>query len=202
IFRSYTLPVSLTLSLSYASLFFFTAPSPTPIYTLSLHDALPISSVFGGSLFPAAVEAFAGSLAGAGAAGSGCWAWGFASLPSEGAVTFSAPLVVSAGPPGTTIATIPGPVPSIRDGFPPVRMSPPSSLSGDIVGVPDLAAAYNSCLGVVCTSAKGFKTSGSCFRGEFFSAVIHATAFGSGCGTGAFSAFSLSFAPGTSGESG
>src|SRR5207244_3228463 len=127
--------------------------------------ASPVPSVFGGSLFPAAVEAFAGSLAGAGAAGSGCWAWGFASLPSEGAVTFSAPLVVSAGPPGTTIATIPGPVPSIRDGFPPVRMSPPSSLSGDIVGVPDLAAAYNSCLGVVCTSATGFKTSGACFSG-------------------------------------
>src|SRR5207245_11726703 len=32
--------------------FFFTAPSPTEIYTLSLHDALPISLSFGLSLTP------------------------------------------------------------------------------------------------------------------------------------------------------
>src|SRR5205814_4498052 len=33
---------SLTLDLSFST-FFFTAPAPTQIYTLSLHDALPIS---------------------------------------------------------------------------------------------------------------------------------------------------------------
>ena len=39
-------------------------------------------------------------------------------------------------------------------------MSAPASLSdsGVIVGDPVFAAAYNSCLGFVCTNANGFKT--------------------------------------------
>ena len=83
-------------------------------------------------------------------------------------------------------------------------MSIPASLSdsGVIVGAPVFAAAYNSSLGPVLTSASGLATRESCFRVEFFSAVIHATALGSGCGTGAFSSFSLSLACGTIGDSG
>src|SRR5206468_10990747 len=44
----YSLLVSL---LSISHFFFFNAPPPTAIYTLSLHDALPISVPFGGSGF-------------------------------------------------------------------------------------------------------------------------------------------------------
>src|SRR5438552_17612674 len=35
----------------YFSSFFFMPPSPTEIYTLSLHDALPISSILSGFIF-------------------------------------------------------------------------------------------------------------------------------------------------------
>jgi hypothetical protein len=66
------------------------------------------------SLAPAAVAPFVGSLAAGGVAGSDFCASGFASVPSGGGVTLSAPLVVSAGPPGETVATIPVPTPPIR----------------------------------------------------------------------------------------
>ena len=85
-----------------------------PPSSFAVPSAVP--SVFWAvSLAPAAAEPLAGSFAAGGVAGSGFCASGFASVPSAGGVTLSAPLVVSAGPPGETVATIPVPAPLIRD---------------------------------------------------------------------------------------
>src|SRR5882724_2352035 len=56
--------------------------------------------------------------------------------------------------------------------------------------------------GPVLKNPIGFLTRLVRWRGAFCSAVIHATAFGSGCGTGAPIAFNRSFASGTRGDSG
>src|SRR5207253_9734901 len=54
---------------SYTFLFSFTTPPPTEIYTLSLHDALPIS-VETGTMPPAHVVVAGGGLAGLAASGA------------------------------------------------------------------------------------------------------------------------------------
>src|SRR5216683_1369175 len=135
--------------------------------------------------------------------GSGCAAV-FGSAASVAGATFSAPPVVPPVLPGTMVATIPVPAPPVRDGLPPVNTSIPVSLSasGVMVGFPNLDADCISCFGPERTSPIGFFMRLSFCLGAFCSAVIHATALGSGCGTGAPCAFNRFFASGTSGDSG
>src|SRR5579859_7286404 len=164
-----------------------------------------VSAVLGaeGAVFGAAPPA-----AGVAAAGAGC-----ASPVAGGAVTLSVvalpPLLsptLSAGvallPTGTvaTSAVLPPGVVAPA-GF---SNSPSESASdaGSICGVPLRAATTNSAPGPLCISASGFFTRPGFGRGAFCSAVIHATAAGSACGTGILSDFNLSFASGTSGERG
>src|SRR5260370_4583475 len=149
------------------------------------------------------VAAVFGPVDPAGAFGSGCAAV-LGSAPSVAGATFSAPpLVVPPVLPVTIVATIPVPVPT-RASFPPVNTSIPASLSasGVIVGFPVLAATRNSCPGPLRTRPMGFLIRLSRCRGAFCSAVIQATALGSGCGTGAPCALSRFLASGTSGDSG
>src|SRR5207248_9632247 len=47
----YLISLSRTHTFTHLTFFFFTHPAPTEIYTLSLHDALPISAAAEGSLF-------------------------------------------------------------------------------------------------------------------------------------------------------
>src|SRR5215472_318221 len=127
-----------------------------PPSSLAVASAAP-SVLCAVSLPPAAAP----SLAVGGVAGSGFWASGFASVPSAGGVTFSAPLGVPPVPPAATVATMDVPEPPIRGWLPPDRMSIPSSLldSGLMVGAPVLAAVYNSAFGFVSTSLKGLPIS-------------------------------------------
>src|SRR5690349_22667445 len=55
ILSSHALYSLLFLSSSFFSFFFFNDPAPTEIYTLSLHDALPISLPAHASIYPGAV---------------------------------------------------------------------------------------------------------------------------------------------------
>src|SRR5882672_2413806 len=128
----------------------------------------------------------------------------FGTLPSVGAATFSAAPAVPLLPPGVTVATIPVPVPDFLVWSPPIKMSTPVDVSdsGSNVGFPTREATCSSCPGPVLKNLIGFLTRLVLGRGAFCSAVIHATAFGSGCGTGAPSAFNRSFASGTRGDSG
>ena len=133
----------------------------------------------------------------------------FAALPSVLAVPelSLAPEVVSSalagfGSPGLTVSTTAGefdeppPLPDTRVvRFPPLNVSvPPLSASGSICGLPAVA--------VMCTSGPlrimpiARWTGVSFGLGAFCSAVIHASAFGSGCGIGTPYDFNLSCACG------
>src|ERR1700674_3083582 len=146
---------------------------------------------------------FAESVTAGGALGS-AGASAFGVLPSVGAATFSAAPAVPLLPPGVTVATIPVPVPGFLVWSPPVKISTPADVSdsGSNVGFPTREATCSSCPGPVLKNPSGFFTRLVRGGGAFCSAVIHATAFGSGCGTGAPSAFNRSFASGTRGDSG
>src|SRR6267143_1255682 len=154
------------------------------------------------SAVPAAVVPPVEFSAADGAFGSGCAA-GFASLAPAAGATPSAPPVVALVLPGVIVATIPVPEPPIRDWLPPAKTSIPASLSdsGVIVGFPFVAAVRNSFPGPLRISSSGFLMSISRCRGAFCSAVIQATAWGSGCGTDAPSAFNRLVALGTKGGS-
>src|SRR5258707_6563153 len=89
------------------------------------------------------------------------------------------------------------PVPPSCDLPPPplnISVADVVSASGSRFGAPDFADAMISPCGAVRTSAKGFFTSPSRLRGVFCSAVIQATALGSGCGTGTLNVTNLPFA--------
>src|ERR1700687_4773862 len=162
------------------------------------------ASGFAGCSLPApAVAAFpegsvAGGVAGAVAplaspAAGGCVDAGAAA--SGAGVTSAA----GAAPPGVTVSTTavlrapPGP-PSC-DLLPPLKMSmPEASDSGSRFGAPFFADATISLCGPERTRASGFFTKPSRCRGALCSAVIHATALGSGCGTGTLNATNLFFA--------
>src|SRR5712664_3999966 len=151
----------------------------------------------------AVLPPFAESAAAGGALGS-AGASELGALPSVGAATFSAAPAVPLLPPGVTVATIPVPVPVFLVWSPPAKMSTPAEVSdsGSNVGFPTREATCSSCPGPVLKNPRGFLTRLVRGRGAFCSAVIHATAFGSGCGTGAPSAFNRPFASGTRGDSG
>ena len=123
-----------------------------------------------------------------------------------GAVTFSDPLVVPPVlvPPGDTVATIPVVAAPILGCAPPVSRSAADIVSdgGCKFGAPLLAAEYNSAVGPLFIIHIGFLNRLVCGLGAFCSAVIHATAVGSGCGIGAPNDFSLSLASYTMLESG
>src|SRR5712672_514262 len=109
---------------------------------------------------------------------------------AEGVPSAGVALSVAGGatPPGVTVSTTavflapPDPAPPSCDLPPPLNMSVAEvvSASGSSVGAPDFADATISPCGAVRTSASGFFTSPSRLRGVFCSAVIHATALGSG----------------------
>src|SRR6266478_5452943 len=150
-----------------------------------------------------ALPPFAESAAAGGALGS-AGASELGALPSAGAATFSAAPAVPLLPPGVTVATIPVPVPGFLVWSPPVKISTPDDVSdsGSNVGFPTREATCSTCPGPFLKNLSGFPSRPVRGRGAFCSAVIHATAFGSGCGTGAPSAFNRSFAAGTRGDSG
>src|SRR6516164_7756862 len=98
-------------------------------------------------------------------------------------------------PPPTPICALPPPVSTSADSAP--------SDSGSIFGAPVFAAVMRSWLGPEWTSAIGpLLTNPGCSRGAAASACIHASALGSGCGTGTPKATSFFLASPTSGESG
>src|SRR5580658_3279724 len=189
---------------SVASLF-DSAPATAP----SLFASVPVAgaSAFAGvSVAPSAAGGFfAGSSLAAGLAVAGAVpaSFGGSVVPSLSVgATLSDVAAGSDVPPTPGVTTAMSPVRAFDP--PGVSMSIGDTLSdsGCKFGAPFLAATFNSPLGPFDTNASGFLTRLVCGLGVFCSAVIHATALGSGCGTGAPNALSLSFAPGTMPDNG
>src|SRR5580704_1005510 len=197
---------------------------PAAVESPFASPAAGAASLFAGELFAASSLAAALELAGAAAVGAvvagvstvpasfGCSpvAGGVATASEPAGATLSELLVAeSAVPacPGTTTPTsaVPAaPPPAVC--FPPgVNKSPPpdnDSDSGCICGVPCCADASSSPVGPLLIKSNGFLYRGVCGLGVFCSAVIQASAVGSGCGTGTPAAFSLSLACGASADNG